>query len=87
MANLKASKKSIRQDKKRRLHNTAIISELKTFIKKLNELIAANKSDEAAKMLSVLMSKLDKAAKKGLIKPNHASRKKSRFSSKVSKMK
>ena len=44
MANLKAAKKSIKQDKKKRLHNAAIASELKTFVKKLNILIDSNKA-------------------------------------------
>ncbi len=87
MANLRAAKKSIKQDKKRQLHNTAIASELKTFVKKLNVLIDSNKADEAVKMLSNLTSKLDKAAKKGLIKRHNADRKKSRLSIKVAKLK
>lgn len=87
MANLKAAKKSIKQDKKKRLHNAAISSELKTLIKKLNALIDSSKVDEAVKMLSNLMSKLDKATKKGLIKRHNADRKKSRLSVKVAKLK
>ncbi len=87
MANLRAAKKSIKQDKKKRLHNTAIASELKTFIKKLNALINANKPDEAVKVLSALTSKLDKAVKKGLIKRHNADRKKSRLASNVAKLK
>ena len=87
MANLKAAKKSIRQDKKRRLNNLRITSELKTLIKNLNSLIDSKKSDEAAKMLSLLMSKLDKAAKKDIIKRDNANRKKSRLSAKIAKLK
>lgn len=87
MPNLPAAKKSIRKDKKRRLHNSALKSELKTLIKKLNGLISSNKADEAKKMLSVVMSKLDKAAKKGIIKCYNADRKKSRLSSKIARLK
>lgn len=87
MPNLPAAKKSIRKDKKRRLHNLALRSELKTLIKKLNGLISSNKADEAKKMLAVVMSKLDKAAKKGLIKCHNADRKKSRLSFKIAKLK
>ena len=87
MANLKSAKKSIKQDKKKQLHNTAIASELKTIVKKLNALIDAGSSDKAIAMLSKLMSKLDKAAKKGLIKRHNADRKKSRLSTKVAKLK
>jgi len=87
MANLKSAKKSIKQDKKKRLHNAAIASELKTFVKKLNALISSDKADEAVKMLSTLTSKLDKAAKKGLIKRHNADRRKSRLATKVAKLK
>lgn len=87
MANLPTAKKSIRKDRKRRLRNVAVKSELKTLIKKLNELISSNKGDEAKNMLSVVMSKLDKAAKKDVIKRYNADRKKSRLSLKVAKLK
>jgi small subunit ribosomal protein S20 len=87
MANLSSAKKSIRQDKKRRPHNLAMSSELKTLTKKLNAFIAENKADEASKMFSLLMSKLDKAAKKNLIKRENANRKKSRLSSRIAKIK
>jgi len=83
MANIPAAKKSIRQDKKRRLRNLAIKSELKTLIKRLNDLISTEKTDEAKKLLVKVMSKLDKAAKKGIIKRHNADRKKSRLSSKI----
>lgn len=87
MANLRAAKKSIRQDKKRRFHNIAIVSELKTLTKRLNSLIDSKKADEAANVLSAVMSKLDKAAKKSVIKRKTADRKKSRLSAKVAKLK
>ena len=86
MANLKAAKKSIRQDKKRKQRNTKIKSELNTLVKKLKGLISAKKADEAAKTLSIVMAKLDKAAKKGIIKKRNADRKKSRLSASVAKL-
>lgn len=87
MANLSAAKKSIRQDKKRHDRNTAIRSDLKTMTKKLNALISSNKADEAAKQLTIVMSKLDKAVKKGIVKHHTADRNKSRLSTKISKLK
>jgi small subunit ribosomal protein S20 len=87
MANLPAAKKSIRKDKKRRLRNIAIKSELKTLIKKLNNLVGSKKPDEAAKMLSTIMAKLDKASKKRIIKRRAADRQKSRLSLKLAKAK
>jgi small subunit ribosomal protein S20 len=87
MANLNSAKKSIKQDKKRRAHNIAMSSELKTLTRKMNALIGAANADEATKALSALMSKLDKAAKKGFIKHENADRKKSRLSLRIAKIK
>ncbi|MFH1868054.1 MAG: 30S ribosomal protein S20 [Candidatus Omnitrophota bacterium] len=87
MANLRAAKKSIKQDKKRHDRNTAIKSDLKTTVKKLNNLIDSNKADEAAKQLSVVMSKLDKAVKKNIIRHHTADRSKSRLAAKIVKLK
>ena len=87
MANLSAAKKSIKQDKKRQASNLSRKSELKTLMKKLNSFIESNKADEATSILSLLTSKLDKAAKKNIIKRHNADRKKSHLSSKVAKLK
>ncbi|MBN1406000.1 MAG: 30S ribosomal protein S20 [Candidatus Omnitrophica bacterium] len=86
MANLPAAKKSIRKDKKRRLHNKAITSRLKTIVKKINILIQQKNQKEAAGLLKEVMSAFDKAAKKKIIKKNTASRIKSRLSIRVSKI-
>ncbi|MFH1645576.1 MAG: 30S ribosomal protein S20 [Candidatus Omnitrophota bacterium] len=85
MANLRAAKKSIRQDKPKHLRNLSAKSELKTLIKKLDNLISENKSDEAAKSLSLIMSKLDKASKKNILKKKTVDRKKSNLAKKVNK--
>jgi len=87
MPNLPAAEKSIKKDKKRRLANLAITSEVKTLIKKLNGLISAKKHEEAKNLLSLVMSRLDKAAKKGVIDKGNADRRKSRLSSKLAKIK
>lgn len=70
--------KRVRADKKRHLRNLHIKSELKTLDKKLRDLLASNKRDEAKKLALELISKLDKAKSKGVIPKERASRKKSR---------
>ncbi|NQT95396.1 MAG: 30S ribosomal protein S20 [Candidatus Omnitrophica bacterium] len=87
MPNKRSAKKSLRQDKKKQLSNQAVKSELKTLLKKLESLISTKKQDEAKKLLSSVMSKLDKAAKKGVIKKHNAARKKSRLSKRIVKLK
>ena len=79
MAHRRASIKKIRVDKRRREQNIRVISELKTFTRKFNVLMAEKKAEEAVKEASNLFSKVDKAVKKGLLHKNVASRRKSRI--------
>jgi len=74
-----------RSAKKRRLRNLRIKQGVKKTLKKFHALIAAKNIDEAKKLLSNVFSLLDKAAKKGVIHPNTASRQKSRLSLKLRK--
>lgn len=52
--------------------------------KKFESLITEKKIKEAAAALSALASKMDKAAKKGVIKKNNAARKTSRLMKRLS---
>jgi len=65
-----------RQDKKRRLKNISQMSELKTSIKKV--LSMSDQKDEE-NLYRDTVKLIDKAASKGLIKKNTASRRKSRI--------
>ena len=76
--------KELRKAKKRHFKNISTKSDLRTSIKDFESLIKAKKTDEAKKTLSSLVSKLDKAASKGIIKNNTASRKISRLMKKIS---
>lgn len=77
MPQRKCAAKSLRVDKKRISHNQALRSELKKEIKGLRALIAGAKLDEAKEKLKSVFSKLDRAAAKGIIHRNTASRRKS----------
>ncbi|MFH0732574.1 MAG: 30S ribosomal protein S20 [Candidatus Omnitrophota bacterium] len=83
---LPAAKKSMRSDKKKQQRNKAAKSNLKTLLKDLNDLIGQKKKQEAQNLLKEVMSALDKAAKRGLIKKNTASRQKGRLSARVFKI-
>ncbi len=83
MAHRRSSIKKIRIDKRRRVVNLRVISELKTIYRKVNELITAKNAPEASKQSRILFSKLDKAVKKGVMHKNRASRRKSRISVKI----
>ncbi len=83
MAHRRSSIKKIRIDKRRRLQNLRVISELKTVTRKVQEFITAKKQDEALKKSRELFSKLDKAVKKGILHKRRASRQKSRFTLRI----
>jgi len=82
----KTSYKELRKSKPRHLKNIAAKSELKTLTKKLEKLISDKKADEAKKEIRLIVSKIDRAASKGVIKNNTASRKISRLMKKLSNL-
>ncbi len=76
----------MRQDKKKHARNLKIKSELKSLSKKFTVAFGANKTDEAKKFAADLVSKLDKARSKGIMRLNTVSRRKSRILSKLAKI-
>ncbi len=73
--NLSAMKR-VRQAEKRRLRNRALKTRIKTYTKKL---LAAQSPEERQELLNLLYSLLDKAARKRVLHPNTAARRKSRL--------
>lgn len=84
MPRRKSSIKRKRADKKRHLRNIRIKQELKKLLKKFQALVASKNTAEAKTFLGKIYSKLDKAAKKGIIHRNTANRRKSRLTRKIS---
>ena len=82
MAITKSAKKAFRVSKRRRAFNLRKKDELKTAVKDVKR-----KKEEATKALSNAFKKLDKSSKTGLIKKGNASRRKSRLSKAISKIK
>jgi small subunit ribosomal protein S20 len=85
MPRRRTSLKKTRQDKKRHLHNLKIKQQLKKTIKKFQVLLSAKNITEAKALVGKVFSQLDKAAKKRIIHPNTADRKKSRLMKKLGK--
>ncbi len=79
MANTKSAAKRARQSERRAQRNSSTKTALKTSQKKLRSVLAAGNKDEAKTQFSLVSSKLDKAAKKGIIHRNAAARRKSRL--------
>ena len=82
----RAAFKHLRKSRKQHLVNISAKSEIKTLAKTFENLVTAKKFDEARKMLPQLVSKIDRAASKGMIKPNSASRKIARLMKKLSSL-
>ncbi len=82
----RAAYKEIRKSKLRHFKNISTKTELKTLLKNYDKFISAKKADEAKKALTLLVSKIDKAASKGVVKRNTASRKISRLMKKLSSL-
>ncbi len=73
-----SAKKAIRSSSRKKAVNDARKRAMKDVIKKIEKTVKADKAS-AQKMLSNAFAAIDKAAKKGVIKKNNASRKKARL--------
>jgi small subunit ribosomal protein S20 len=79
--------KEARKNLKRRATNKAVKSQIKTAIKKFETALNEKNTDKAKELLGVVSSILDKAAKKNIIHKSNASRKISRLSRRIAKLK
>lgn len=68
---------------KRRLRNKAVRSYVKTTSTKALDTIQKKELDKAGEVVTAAVSALDRAAKKGVIHPNKAARRKSRLMKKL----
>jgi small subunit ribosomal protein S20 len=79
MANTSSARKAQKASLKKKVFNVRRTRVMKSSVKDITTAIAGKKKDEAVKLLPSVYKALDKAAKRGVIKPNTASRKKSRL--------
>ncbi|MGE3268271.1 MAG: 30S ribosomal protein S20 [Chloroflexota bacterium] len=82
MANTKSAEKMIRVAERRRLRNRSVKSAVKTYIRKAEREIVASGDDTTA-LVTLAISKLDKAASKGILHKRNAARRKSRLMKKL----
>jgi small subunit ribosomal protein S20 len=78
MANTKSALKRIKTSEKKRQRNVAVKSAARTYVRKARTAIAQNPV-EAQDDLTAAIAALDRAARKGVIHPNNAARRKSRL--------
>lgn len=83
MANHKSAVKAHRTSLKNKDRNQSILSRIKTFIKKLEDMLTSGDHAGAKAALQTAESEIMKGASKGALKKNTASRKVSRLTKKV----
>ena len=84
MPNHRSCDKRLKQDVRRRVRNNYVTSTLKTLSKKIRSNMTL---EEKEILLNDVYSKLDKAAKKGVIHARTASRRKARIAAYMNKEK
>ena len=78
MPNIKSVIKDVKKSQERRLRNLATRSRIKTSVKKTKAAVDEG-AENAVAVLNETISIVDKAAKRGIIHPNAAARRKSRL--------
>ena len=81
----KSALKANRQNVKRREHNRALRSKLRTGLKSIRQDATGKDAGAAQKAMPSMQSLVDKMAAKGIIHKNTASRLKSRLSARIAK--
>ncbi len=79
MANTKSAKKAERLSEKLRQRNRAVRSSTRTYVSKALAVVDAGDAGEAQAAVRAAAVALDRAARKGVIHPNNAARRKSRL--------
>jgi len=79
----KGAEKANRQSERKRVFNTRRKVTMKDSVKQVQKAILAGDAAKAKELLPQAYKAIDKAAKKGVIKDNTASRKKSRLTIRV----
>ena len=87
MANTPQAKKRIRRNERRAEINGNRLSRIRTFVKKVELLIASGDKAQAADALRAAEPELMRGAQKGVLHKNTASRKVSRLAARVKALK
>lgn len=84
MANIASQIKRNKQNEKRRIANKGVRSELRTRVKAA-ETAATDGAEDLEEATRLAMKRIDKAAAKGVIHKNEASRRKSRLAKRIAR--
>ena len=86
MANIKSQIKRNRQNEKRRLRNRKYTGATRSAIKSARAALAAENVEEARAATMLAVSRLDKAAQKGVIHKKNAARRKGRLMKRLAQL-
>jgi len=86
LANIQSAKKRARQNDKRRTHNMALRSRLRTALRKVQTAIQKGTKDEAQQGYKAAAPEIDRMVSKGILRKNRAARYKSHLNAKVKGM-
>ena len=78
MPNIKSVAKDVKKSRERKLRNLDTKSRIKTFVKKTKAAMDGQ-AEGAVALMNETVSIIDKAAKRGILHPNSAARRKSRL--------
>jgi small subunit ribosomal protein S20 len=83
VANTPQAKKRARQNEKNRKHNASLRSMARTYLKKVQASIEANKPDEAKAAFEKAQPIMDSMVNKGIFAKNKVARQKSRMNARI----
>lgn len=85
MANIKSAIKRARITSKKNLRNRMVASSVKTALKRFDSAVADGDKETAQAIFASVVSKVDKAAAKGVLHKNAANRRKAQLAIKLAK--
>ena len=83
MANIQSAKKRARQAIKRRAHNVALRSRVRSSIRKVMKAVEAGDKEGAKAGFAAVIPEIDRMATKGILNKNRAAHYKSQLSAKL----
>ena len=86
MANIKSAKKRARQAIKRRAHNVALRSQVRSAVRKVMKAIESGNKDVAKAEFVSVVPQIDRMATKGILQKNRAAHYKSQINARLRAM-
>ena len=87
MANIKSAKKRARQAIKRRAHNVAMRSRVRTAIRRVIKALESGNKEAAKTTFAAVVPEIDRMVGKGILKKNRAAHYKSQINARLRAMK